>query len=84
MDTIAAAGDRLPEVFGWLGERGIAPADAPFFKYDVIDMAATLVIEVGVPVAEPVEGRATSSRGSCRRAATPPSRTWATPTNWRA
>lgn len=27
MDTIHEAADRMPEVFGWLAERGIAPAD---------------------------------------------------------
>lgn len=48
----------FPEVFAWLGEHRIAPAGAPFCKYDVIDMSADLVIEVGVPVAEAVVGDA--------------------------
>jgi effector-binding domain-containing protein len=54
MTAINTIADRLPDVFGWLAARGIAPAGAPFFKYNVIDMAHELEIEVGVPVAEPV------------------------------
>jgi effector-binding domain-containing protein len=45
-----------PEVFGWLGARGIAPAGAPFWKYNVVDMERQLEVEVGVPVADPVPG----------------------------
>jgi hypothetical protein len=45
----------LPELFGWLSEHGITPADAPFFRYNVIDMANVLVVEAGVPLAEPVD-----------------------------
>jgi effector-binding domain-containing protein len=56
MQTIGTIADRIPEVFGWLGARGIAPAGAPFLKYDVIDMARQLEIEAGVPVAAPVDG----------------------------
>jgi effector-binding domain-containing protein len=56
MRTIGAIADRLPEVFGWLGARGVEPAGAPFFRYDRIDMDTTLEIEVGVPVATPVAG----------------------------
>jgi effector-binding domain-containing protein len=55
MRTIAEIADRLPEVFGWLGARGIEPAGAPFFRYNVIDMVADLELEVGVPVEVPVE-----------------------------
>jgi effector-binding domain-containing protein len=44
------------EVFAWLGERGVSPAGAPFWKYNVIDMAAKLEIEAGVPVAVAVAG----------------------------
>ena len=44
------------EVFAWLGERGAPPAGAPFWKYNVIDMAAKLEIEAGVPVAAAVAG----------------------------
>jgi effector-binding domain-containing protein len=56
MQTISAIADRIAEVFGWLGARGVAPAGAPFLKYDVIDMARHLEIEAGVPVAAPVDG----------------------------
>ena len=41
----------LPEVFAWLGARGISPAGAPFWKYNVVDMERQLDVEVGVPVA---------------------------------
>jgi effector-binding domain-containing protein len=44
------------EVFGWLRQRGVAAAGAPFIRYLVIDMAAQLDIEVGVPVASAVNG----------------------------
>ncbi|MET9023759.1 GyrI-like domain-containing protein [Actinopolymorpha sp. NPDC004070] len=44
------------EVFGWLEARGIAPAGAPLWKYNVIDMDRELEIEVGVPVAEKIAG----------------------------
>jgi len=46
----------LPEVYGWLARRGIAPAGAPFFKYNVIDMARELEIAFGVPTREAVVG----------------------------
>ena len=45
-----------PRVFGWLGERGISPAGAPFWKYNVIDMDRGLEVEVGVPVTTAVAG----------------------------
>ena len=45
----------MGEVFAWLAERGIAPAGPPFFRYLVIDMAHELEIEVGVPLAEPLQ-----------------------------
>ena len=56
--TMAAVGSvahRIPEIFGWLGARGVAPAGPPFFRYHVIDMDRQLLVEVGVPVASPVE-----------------------------
>lgn len=56
MQTIAEIADRLPEIFGWLGARGIEPAGAPFFRYNVIDMQRELEVEAGVPVATAVEG----------------------------
>jgi effector-binding domain-containing protein len=56
MSEIPGLGARLGEVFGWLGARGLAPAGAPFFRYNVIDMARELEMEAGVPVAAAVEG----------------------------
>jgi effector-binding domain-containing protein len=44
------------EVFGWLGQQGAAPSGPPFWKYNVIDMAAILEIEAGVTVASPLAG----------------------------
>src|SRR5262245_28567757 len=58
MSTIGAIADRIPEVFAWLGARGIALAGAPFLKYNLIDMARELEIEAGVPVAAATEGEA--------------------------
>ena len=46
----------MDEVFAWLKERGIAPAGAPIIRYHVIDMAAHMDIEIGVPVATAVTG----------------------------
>jgi effector-binding domain-containing protein len=54
MQTFPQIADRLGEVFGWLGARGVAPAGAPFFRYLRIDMQGELEIEAGVPVAAPV------------------------------
>jgi effector-binding domain-containing protein len=56
MHTFPEVADRLPEVFGWLAARGIAPAGPPFFRYLVIDMEHELDVEAGVPVAAPVDG----------------------------
>ncbi len=53
----------LGETFGWLGQHGIAPAGAPFIRYHVIDMAATMDIEIGVPVASAVSGDGRVSAG---------------------
>jgi effector-binding domain-containing protein len=56
MQTFAEVADRLPGLFGWLAERGVAPAGPPFFRYLVIDMERELDVEAGVPVAAPVDG----------------------------
>ena len=56
MAELGGLGERLGEVFGWLGARGLAPAGAPFFKYNVIDMMRELEVEAGVPVAAAVDG----------------------------
>ncbi|MEU8221003.1 GyrI-like domain-containing protein [Kribbella sp. NPDC048915] len=50
MDGISAFADRLGEVVDWLAAKEIAPNDAPFFKYDVIDMETGLELEIGFPV----------------------------------
>jgi effector-binding domain-containing protein len=55
MATISSVADRIPEIFGWLGAHGTAPAGPPFFRYHVIDMERQLEVEVGVPVASAVE-----------------------------
>jgi effector-binding domain-containing protein len=53
-DGIPAVVDRgFPELFGWLGERGLAPAAAPFIRYHAL--GATFDLELGVPVAAAVE-----------------------------
>jgi hypothetical protein len=56
METFPRIADRLPEVVGWLAGHGIAPAAAPFFRYDVIDMRGEMVVEAGVPVAAAISG----------------------------
>ena len=55
MEAVGSVADRLPEIFGWLGGRGIAPAGPPFFRYHVIDMERKLLVEAGVPVASAIE-----------------------------
>ena len=55
MDGISGAVDEaFPELFGWLAGQGIAPGGAPFIRYLVIDMAAGLQLDLGVPVDAPV------------------------------
>jgi effector-binding domain-containing protein len=56
MAELSGLGARFGEVFAWLGARGLAPAGAPFFRYNVIDMARELEVDVGVPVAAAVDG----------------------------
>jgi effector-binding domain-containing protein len=56
MAELGGLGGRFGEVFGWLAARGLAPAGAPFFRYNVIDMARELEIDAGVPVAVAVDG----------------------------
>jgi len=58
MSELGGLGARLGEVFAWLGARGVAPAGAPFFKYNAIDMMRELEVEAGVPVAAAVDGYA--------------------------
>ena len=56
MSELGTVAHRIPELFAWLGERGIDAAGPPFFRYAVIDMAGLLTVEAGVPVARPVPG----------------------------
>jgi effector-binding domain-containing protein len=56
MEQLPGLADRFGEVFAWLGEHGVTPAGAPFFRYNVIDMARLLNVEAGVPVPAAVEG----------------------------
>jgi effector-binding domain-containing protein len=56
MAELSGLADRFGEVFGWLGARGIAPAGAPFFRYNVIDMERQLEVEAGIPVPQVVDG----------------------------
>jgi effector-binding domain-containing protein len=54
MDSLATAVPLNGAVFDWLGQHDIAPAGPPFWKYNVIDMANQLELEVGVATATPV------------------------------
>jgi len=56
MTGLPGLGARFGEVFGWLGAHGLAPAGPPFFKYNIIDMARELEVDVGVPVAVAADG----------------------------
>ena len=60
-DGIRAAVDKaFPQLFGWLGEQGVAPSGPPFIRYRELDHAGEpLVIEAAAPVsdrADPPEG----------------------------
>lgn len=44
------------DVFAWLAQKGIKPAGAVFWRYNVVEMDKKLEIDVAVPVASPVEG----------------------------
>lgn len=46
----------LPELFGWLAARGVAPAGAPFFRYVTMGQGEGMTVDVGVPVAAGVAG----------------------------
>jgi DNA gyrase inhibitor GyrI len=54
MNTFGDVADRMPGLFGWLGARGVEPAGAPFFKYNLIDMASDMQVEAGIPLAVPM------------------------------
>ena len=46
----------MPEIIRWVQKQGTRPAGAPFWRYLVVDMEATLTVDVGVPVAVALEG----------------------------
>jgi effector-binding domain-containing protein len=43
------ASKTLADLARWMRKRGIERADAPFFKYNIIDMATALEIDFGAP-----------------------------------
>lgn len=53
----------FPALFGWLDRHAIAPAGAPFIKYNVIDMARELEVEFGVATAGAVDPDAETVSG---------------------
>ena len=55
MTEFATVADHLPTMFRWLGERGVTVTGPPFFRYRLIDMAAELVVEAGIPVTGDVQ-----------------------------
>ena len=55
MSTLSRVADHIPELFGWLAQRGQTPSGAPFFRYLTIDMERELEVEAGVPVVAPLE-----------------------------
>ncbi|HTF40574.1 MAG TPA: GyrI-like domain-containing protein [Propionibacteriaceae bacterium] len=55
MFTLSRVADHIPELFGWLAQRGQTPSGAPFFRYLTIDMERELEVEAGLPVAAPLD-----------------------------
>ena len=51
MERLASAGRLNGVVFDWLDQQDVAPAGPPFWRYNVIDMAGQLELEVGVATA---------------------------------
>jgi len=47
----AAIDAGFPELFGTLGQQGLAPAGPPFIRYHVLDMDGEMEVELAVPVA---------------------------------
>lgn len=64
-----AADTLIPELFGWLQEHGVTAAGPPLIRYHVIDMAAALDVEFGVPV-----GATAPESGRVRAGVLPPGR----------
>ena len=53
MERLATAGPLNGEVFNWLAQQHVGPVGPPFWKYNVIDMAGQLELEVGVATETP-------------------------------
>ena len=57
--SMAELGQAVPlagEVFGWLGQRGIAPVGPPFWRYLTIEMPDRLEIQCGVTIGAAIPG----------------------------
>lgn len=75
--TMQTLGMVLPEltarVFGWLGERGISPAGAPFWKYNVVGSSRwpawrdRFAAEVGEGAQSDLGCQASAGRGAMGR-----------------
>ena len=66
MKTFDLVADRIPELFGWLGAHGLAATEAPFLRFNVIDMERELAVEAGVPIA--AEAAAAATEAAARQA----------------
>lgn len=55
MATMQEIVDTIPPLLDWLAAHGHAPSGPPFLRYLVIDMAADMVVQSGVPTAVAVE-----------------------------
>ncbi len=54
MATMNEIVDEIAPLLDWLAAHGRTPSGPPFLRYLVIDMAADMVVQAGVPVAVPV------------------------------
>jgi effector-binding domain-containing protein len=63
-EVAKAVDGKFPRLFAWLAERRIDPCGAPFLRYYRIDMAKTLDVEFGVPVALPIEAAGEARSGT--------------------
>lgn len=63
-EVAKAVDGKFPKLFAWLAERLIEPSGAPFLRYHRIDMAKTLDVEFGVPIALHVEAADEVRRGT--------------------
>jgi len=53
----------IPQLFEWLQAHGVPPVGPLFFRYNVIDMAGQMEIDVGTIVEKPVAGDARVQAG---------------------